>query len=410
MVTTQPGVQSGMARTSQSSSLPIVFHVIDSLDISGGAERQLVANVRAFDHRQLDHRVVVIKASPTNRTEDLDGVVPVTMLFGDAEARPRVAVIARLTNLIRRQRPSLLHASLADASLASRVAGRLTRVPVVESLVNISHEPVRTIDNPHVTMAKLKAHALLDRLTMRHLAGFHAVSQAVADSWVRTVGLSADVIRVIPRGIQVTDMDVPPVGRQHNRFSVREEFGFPPDSFVVSTVGRVEPQKGHRYLIEATAGLVRLYPHIRVLIVGRSGVSSPSVEAMIRALGLAEHVHLVGPRRDISRILTGSDVFAFPSLFEGNGGNAMIEAMAAGLPIVTTNEPPMTDLIPDQSVGLLVPRAASGDLAEAISHLVRDGQLRASLGDAAKQRVRGFPKPEEIASLFEGWYRGLLDV
>lgn len=343
------------------------------------------------------------------RRSEIPGDVEVNYLFSEGEATSRPRIVSRLRSFVREKKPDLVHASLAASSLATRVVARMDNVKAVESLVNISHEPVRTIDNPSVTRSKLRFHTLVDRVTMAALEGFHAVSQAVADSWINVVGLDGDRIRVIPRGVHL-DAPMPgPEERSLARRAIQEELGLRQDVLLVLNVGRIEPQKGHRYLIDAFSNLGSRHPDVHLVLVGRPGNSSPAVERQVSELGLSDRIHLVGARADVSSFLNAADIFAFPSLFEGNGGNAMLEAMAAGLPILTTAHPPMTDLIPDSSVGLLSPRGDVSAITEALDRLATDGELRSELGRAARTRVETFLRPHEVAKEHESWYVELLE-
>lgn len=389
---------------------PLVLHVIDSLGITGGAEKQLTRNLAAFDHDLMRHEVALVQSTATTRLDEVGPEVEIHELFGARERVSRAGLILRLRQLVARRRPSLIHASLPDSALATRVVAATTRVRAVESLVNISHERVRTVDNPNVTMAKLRVHTVLDRSTMRFLTGYHAVSRAVADSWADVVGLDREKIKIIPRGIEVAAVELDPGNRAEAARSVRSEFGFEKGSQILLTVGRVEPQKGHRYLMEALARLAPAYPGIRALIVGRPGRSSAAIDRLIEQSGLGAVVTLTGSRRDLPRLLAAADIFVFPSLFEGNGGNAMIEAMAAGLPIVTTDAAPMTDLIPSSEVGMLVGRRDSSGFEAAIAALLDDPELRRRLGAAARERALTFPTPPEVAKDHQRWYLDLLST
>jgi glycosyltransferase involved in cell wall biosynthesis len=386
---------------------PTIGHVIDSLSISGGAEKQLIANLNALEHSDLRNEVILMKDVPDSRLDDLPATVGVTVLFENGEQPRRIEAIRRLAVLLRAEHFDLVHAALPTSALAARAAGRLTGTPVVESLVNISHEAVRVTDNPNVTLWKLRAHTLLDQLTMRWVTAFHAVGETVARSWHETVGIDPSKITVIPRGIDPSLFES--LDEHAARKSVREEFGWASDAYLVLSVGRLEPQKGHRYLLEAAALARDRIGELRVLIAGRGGLSTPALEAQILELGLEDIVVLAGPRRDVRRLLTASDVFAFPSLFEGNGGNAMIEAMAAGVPIVTTHRPPMTELIPDERFGILIELGDSRALAAALERLHREPETAALLGSAAQQRAMGFLSPEEVSDRYRRWYEQLVE-
>lgn len=389
---------------------PQVAHLIDSLDVSGGAERQLVANLRAFDHDLIRHDIVLLKSADVSRAADIPESVNMWLLGDKGKPMSRRQATLALYRLVRRERFDLLHASLPDSALAARLVGMATGTPVVESLVNISHEEIRTVDNPGVTMSKLRMHVWLDRLTTFRVERFHAVSNAVADSWADTVKIDRKRIDVIPRGIDRGQFGVSESEREELRASVLEELDLPDDTFLVLAVGRQEPQKGHRYLLEAAHGLRETIPNLHVLIVGRNGLASGRLEALMTDLDLGDIVTMTGSRTDLPRLLAAADVFAFPSLFEGNGGNAMIEAMAIGLPIVTTGVAPMTDLVPSDEFGLLVPRTDPAALADALARLAADPGLRARLGAAARNRAAGFATPEESARRYEEWYRQVLGV
>jgi glycosyltransferase involved in cell wall biosynthesis len=177
---------------------------------------------------------------------------------------------------------------------------------------------------------------------------------------------------------------------------------------VVVTVGRHEAQKGQRYLIEAAALMRDSLPDLHVVVVGREGHLTPALQSQVSAAGLADRVHLIGSRTDVHRVMAACDVFAFPSLFEGNGGNAMVEAMAVGLPIVTTEAAPMTDLVPDDLHGRLCARGDSSTIAAALKELYDNSSLRNGLGQAVRDRVLAFPDDKTIAARFEDWYDRLL--
>lgn len=385
-----------------------VMHIIDSLDVSGGAERQLLANLQHFRDPGLRHSVVAIKKAANGREADVRGHAELTTLFEHDESPMRLQVIKRIRSLVRAERPSLLHASLPDASFAARVVGRLEHVPVIESLVNISHEKIRTVDHPHVTRGKLAFHRALDRITMRYPCRFHAVSDEVARSWSQTVGIPMAKMRVIPRAVEVSHFATSDPEKSNFEKSVRFEFGLASAQPIVITIGRVEPQKGHVYLVRAMRLVLERFPEATLIIIGRPGSASESVETAVKELELGSHVIFAGARRDVKRLLAAADIFAFPSLFEGNGGNALIEAMAAGLAVVTTSRPPMTDLVPDESVGLLAERSDVTAIAQAICRLAADEGLRLALGNSARHRAESFPGPEEIAKRYEEWYREIL--
>lgn len=389
-------------------SRPRIGHVIDSVGLSGGTEKNLAANLREFDHTAMRHEVVALRPDPDNRLTEIPEEVDVRFLFDEDEPITRTSALRRLLALTKVEEYDLIHASLPFSAFASRVVG-LRRPPlVVESLVNISHEPVRCIDNPAVTRPKLRYHTLLDRATMRGVDAFHAVSQEVAESWARVVGISPDKVEVIPRGVDVAAIPQHALIPPEQRNSLRSELGVPEEAFMLVSAGRHEAQKGHRYFIEAAIDARDAVPNLHAVVVGREGHLTPMLRDLIQREDASAFVHLTGSRRDVHQVMAAADVFVFPSLFEGNGGNALLEAMAVGLPIITTGVAPMTDLIPDEAHGVLCPRADAACIARGIRTLAADQELREKLGIAARQRVLGFADSVEIARRFEDLYARLI--
>ncbi len=127
------------------------------------------------------------------------------------------------------------------------------------------------------------------------------------------------------------------------REEIRRELGIPPNSVVVGHVGRFDPQKNHRFLIEIAAVVVTRRPDIDFLLVG-DGALRPEMEARVRRMGLSHKIHFAGIRTDVPRLMLGAmDLFLFPSLYEGLG-LCVMEAQAAGLRCL------ISDTVPDEVV------------------------------------------------------------
>jgi glycosyltransferase involved in cell wall biosynthesis len=399
----------GYARRPMSDNPRLVLHVIDSLGTVGGAEQQLVANLRRFADPLLRHALAVVyEDTAGSRSGEVPEGVPIHLLYqGGARPSGRWDLVRSFDRAVAEIQPHLIHGSLANAGLAARLVGARRRIPVVESLVNISHEPVRVTDNPGVTRLKLEGHRLLDRITMRTVTRFQALTAAVAESWERFVGLRPDRIEVIPRGIDLGELDAG--GDRHQaRASVISELGLADDAFVILAVGRVEPQKGHRYVVEAMPAISERIPSAVLLVAGRPGAASQTVETQIERLGLGDRVLLIGRRSDVPRLLGAADVFMFPSLFEGLGVS-LLQAMGRALPVVTTDRRPMSDVVEGGVTGLLVPPEDPAAIAAAVTSLFSDPTERARLGAAARQEVAANYDADEVAARVERFYRRALD-
>ena len=377
-----------------------VLHVINSLGISGGAEQQLVSNLQRFTDGRLRHAIAYLYSYDfETRNEQVPAGVTLYPLREIGERRGQWTSVRRLSRLVDEVRPDLIHCALAEAAVASRIVGRLRGIPVVESLVNISHEPIRCVDNPNVTPTKLRFHMLLDRATMRGVTHFQALSPAVSQSWQRVVGLDPQHITVIPRGI---DMDELTQAAQAGpgRAALLAELGIPESAFVLVAVGRHEAQKGHRYAIEAMPAILREVPDAVLLIAGRPGNRTPSLRRAIHDLALDQSVHLLGRRRDIAAIVAAADLFVFPSLFEGLGVS-LLEAMALGAACLVSDAPPMNATISDGMTGLVFEPMDSAALAEVVVRAAHDPALRSALGERANDEIHRHYRLDDTARRVE---------
>jgi glycosyltransferase involved in cell wall biosynthesis len=386
----------------------LVLHVINSLGISGGAEQQLVTNLGRFADPTIRHHVVYLYGGDPGISWESGMRAPVTALNGSSESTPLLVSGRRLFSLVKSLKPDLIHCSLLDASLISRLVGRLTRTPVLESLVNISHEPIRTVDSNQVKLWKLRIYEWLDRLTMRKVTAFHALTDEVARSWVDVIGIDRDRITVIPRGVSIETIESEKLTPE-SRHRLRQELTGVADTVLVLAIGREEPQKGQRYLIDAFAMVIESEIEAHLVMAGRPGSSSPALDAQIAERGIGDRVHRLGVRTDIFRLMAAGDLMVFPSLYEGLGVS-LIEGMGSGLPIVVFDRPPMNQIVEHDVTGLVVPDRDSDALARAISRLASERDTADRLGGQAARVVREKYEVGNTAHQLEGLYRTILDT
>jgi glycosyltransferase involved in cell wall biosynthesis len=279
------------------------------------------------------------------------------------------------------ERPALVHTMLFEADIAGRLAASGTGIPVLSSVVNVAYDPVRFRD-PHVRRMRLRAARSIDRWTARRLTEhFHAVTETVKESAVTVLRIPPDRVTVIRRGRDPATLGEPGPDRRRR---VRGRLGISDDAVVVTAVGRNEYAKGHQDLFESVAPLLREHPRLLVLVVGRAGTHTARLEERHRSLGLGNRVRLLGHRPDVPDLLAASDVFAFPSLYEGFGGSAL-EAMALGLPVICSDLPALRELVEPDRTALIVPPSSPAPLRAALQRLLADAELRRRLGDRGRR-------------------------
>ncbi|MEN8238830.1 MAG: glycosyltransferase [Actinomycetota bacterium] len=351
--------------------------VINSF-LAGGAERSLVELLPRLDEDGVTPIVACLQYREVGfEAEVRDAGYDVRLLPG----RNRIGKARALRRLIKDESPDLVYTSLFDADLVGSLASIGIDVPIISNLANTAYDPARLSD-PNIDERRLKVVRWVDGFTSRHMTDhFHAVSQAVKDSTVETLGVDPRRITVVKRG-----RDPERLGRRSAERTARSRdmLGIPPEAEVVVTVGRQEYQKGHRYLIEAFARIAISRPRARLLIAGREGRETESLEQQISESGLDSVISLLGHRSDVPDVLAASDLFVFPSLYEGLGG-AMIEALALGLPVIATDLPALREVVREGENAILVPARDPDALSEAIDTLLDDQVKREILGNRSRE-------------------------
>lgn len=341
-----------------------VLHLITRLPI-GGAERLLVDVVRRLDPARFDSVVCCIQARDVLAAELESAGVAVHCLDRMQSKRFDWRAVRDLARLLRSERISLLHSHLYHANLYGRIAARLAGVPAVATVHNV------------YTRSKLHRR-LLNRLLSRISSRVIAVSDEVRRDLIEHDGIDAAKVVTIRNGI-----DLRRVATGLTRQEARARLSIPEGTLAIGCIGRLEEQKGHRFLLEACAMLQ--FP--LKLIVAGDGRLRDELESRATALGIAPNVSFLGARSDIAEILRALDVYAMPSLWEGLS-LAMLEAMAAGLPLVISDVSGVAQAFGDEDCGIRVPPGDAAALAEAIRVLAQSPEQRERLGEAGRRRVR----------------------
>lgn len=372
-----------------------VVIVINGLG-TGGAERSLAELLPRLRDRSVEAEVVC----SYSRDEGVESQLRADA-FKITHLRSRwfIGRVLELRRLIRERRPHLVHTTIIESDLLGRLAAAGTGIPVLTSLVNTSYDPAR-LGDPNVSRWKLEIIRFLDGITARRLtAGFHALSEAVAQDTERALGVPRDRITIIGRARDLERMeDVTPARRS----AVREKLGLGEDHELVLTAGRQEYQKGHIVLVDAVAMMAASRPKLRVLLAGRPGSYTDATAARIEHLGLEGVVKSLGHRSDLPDLLSATDIFVFPSFYEGFGGS-LLEAMYLGVPAVVSDLPALREV----GAGCVryVPAGEAAQWAASLVELLDDGNLRGELASCAHSRAREHFNIDLITGMYATLYR-----
>jgi glycosyltransferase involved in cell wall biosynthesis len=366
-----------------------VLYFITELNV-GGAERSLSRLLAGLDRTRFAPTVACLYGSDSPVADDIRALgIPVHEL--GMRHKWRLDGFWRLYVLLRRERPAILHTFLFHANIPGRVIGRLVGVPADRAgPIVISGERTMGMESRWRYRLNRLTQGLADRVV--------CVSQQVADFVMNEVGVPGDKIVVIPNGV-----DLDPTESLPDKQAARERLKLPADGALVGTVARLDPVKRLDVFLEALA----LLDDIRAIIVGY-GPEERRLKAMADRLGIADRVLFAGHQRDVRPWLAALDVFVLCSDWEGMS-NALLEAMAARLPVVATSTGGTPDVVVDGVTGSLVPPGDPYSLAQAIRRLLLDPDLRAQMGRAGRRRVEERFSIRQMVERTQVLYETLLD-
>lgn len=221
---------------------------------------------------------------------------------------------------------------------------------------------------------------------------------------IEVEGMDPEKLTVIYNGIDTRRFDnqqYTPGGLEDLRASLDP----PEDPIFVTTVARLHPQKGHKYLIRAASDIVAEFPNTLFLFVGE-GEEKDNIRKLINELNLSHHFRLLGVRKDVPDLLALSKLFVLPSLYEGMP-NAVLEAMAARLPVVASDVDGISEVVLDGETGYLVPKKNPRQLKEKIVELITNDRTCQRFGERGYKRVKEHFSERQMCENYEGVMRRL---
>ena len=327
----------------------------------GGQEIRILTEARGFLDR--GHRVDLYAATGSRIADEAPGYgVPCTVL---PIGRKRPAGVLALARAFRAARHDVVNTHSSTDSWLAALACRLVRDPPV--IVRTRHVSV-PVPNDRATRW------LYGKATSRVVT----TGEALRDRLVRDNGLDPARVDSIPTGIDAARFGA--IARDE----ARRTLGLPADARIVGIVATLRSWKGHRHLVDAFARLDD--PRAHLVIVG-DGPQREALGRHVATLGLGPRVRFAGQQRDVAPWLAALDVFALPSTANEGVPQALLQAMFAGVPCVTTTVGAIPEIARDGDTALVVPAGDAAALADAIGRLLADPALGVHLATAARAFV-----------------------
>ena len=340
-----------------------VLYVLDSAEIGGGP-RHLLLLMKDLDRRRFRPFMCYMKGGAM--APELCAVMQAAARVGGGPTG-QPGAIGDLVRYIRQWRIDLVHLHGTRAGLVGGLASRWADVPSVYTIHNLS---VDRTDQPALTGMYELAERVICALACRVISVSDVNRRAAIDR-----GIVAPKRIVTIRNWVCLEMfrTIVPSRRVDNVLTV-------------GVVGRLVPQKGHRYFVQAAYEVTRLRSDVRFVAIGE-GPLETSLREMVRDLGLEPWFRFAGATRDGIRALNDLDVVVISSLWEGLP-YVLLEALALEKPVVATRVNGIEEVVEDGTTGILVPPGDPDALAQALLELVDDPERRTRLGKAGAEHVR----------------------
>jgi len=377
-----------------------IVHVITGLS-GGGAERMMINVARGLDPARFQSRVISLSRDHTFAPALDAAGIPITTL----DARPLLTLglgpLRRVAQILRREKPDVVQTWLFDADLVGGIAAWMTGVPVIWNIrASMSDSGWRPLASSVRLRVVARVCAALSRVVPRNI-----ISSSQANVRRNLRHYQPEKIRVIGNGIDADLFKPDGVARAE----VREELGVGEGTPLIGMVARFHPVKDFETFFAAAQRVIETHPEGRFLLCGQGMErENAALTRLVRAHGLDDFVLRLGFRDDVARIFAALDLHVLSSKSE-SFGNVHMEAMAAGVPCVSTDVGEARAIIGD--AGRIVPRGDPAALAAAIRELIGlPSAEREALRIRARERiVREFPLAsvvERYAQLYEEVVRG----
>lgn len=355
----------------------------------GGSERQLVLNARQLSRVGVTPHVILLNADQNDLVAPLEehGVAVTTLPPTVRGFARRLTAVARL---LRALRPTVVHSWVFHANPYAGLAGRWAGAPVrIGSQRNVYQSVRNRLSRP-------------ERWLALHTVRPFVVNSQQAYDELMALGRRPRELLLLPNVVELPDLAQP------TPFPADlAALGLTPAAPLIVTVGNLRRQKNQARFVRALAAVLPDFPQAHGLIIGRPLWNEPDVAEELRmqiaATGSADRIHLLGGRPDAAQLLPHAAVFCLTSDYEGTP-NVVMEALAAGLPVLATRVGGVPDLIADGVSGFLIEPDAEADLAEQLRQLLAQPALRARMGAAARRQAEarwgGAAAGEQLAAFY----------
>ncbi len=354
-----------------------------------GAENIILAIAKKIDKQLFDPLIIVLQAENdeppplVSEARTIGLRVEIVKLKGRFDS----SAISKLRNLLLENKIHILHTNEYRSDIIGFMATRGTGIKTMATAhgwLNVDF--------------KIKFYEWLDSLFLRFFNMVVSVSNAMKNELIKA-GVPTGKLKVIENAIDYTDI------QGGEGLNIRGKIGAGPDTVIVGSVGRLSLERGYSYFLSAAREISIKFPQTKFLLVG-DGVLRESLTIQTQKLGIKEKISFLGFRKDMKDIYSAIDIFVSSSLRE-SFGLALIEAMAAGKPVVATALGIAPEIIKNGENGFLVTPGNPAEISEALSILLSNDDKRREMGASAKRTIESRFSQQKMVKEYEAIYRSL---
>jgi glycosyltransferase involved in cell wall biosynthesis len=401
-----------MLQTHKPNNRIRVLHIITRL-IKGGAQINTLLTATSLDKSR--YCVTLISGQSIGTEGEIESearrlgvdLIIIPEIVREVNPLLDLKALLKLYRLIKKGAYDIVHTHTSKAGILGRVAAMLAGTRIIIHTPHGSNYCISDADIPSVSdnWAKLELFFWLDKATAMVTQKIIALTNLEAEHYMK-IGMVRDKCKLatIYSGIDLKKF----ANVKVDKSEWRARLGISRSSSVIITVARLTGEKGYTYLIDAAKKVVSELENVKFLFVG-DGILRSKLEERVHQLGMDEVIMFLGLRDDVPELLAISDLFVLPSLYEAQG-RVLVEAMAAGLPVVATSVGGIAEVVVHGETGLLVPPRAPQELATAITDLILDEEKAKRMGQAGRKRVNPEFSVETMVEKIDKLYCSLIQA
>jgi glycosyltransferase involved in cell wall biosynthesis len=364
----------------------VKIFISESSTAVGGQELAVLLHAEGLAKRGYDMRLILEPGSPIAKMAD-EKKLPVTLMSMRRSRYPQA--ITEFCSLMRRYQPAILQVNSSRDSWIGAIAGRL--ISPSPKIIRIRH--ISTPLNRNMT-TQLLYRRLLDMVVV---TGGERTRQGL----IERDGLAADRVAAFPIGLDVEYFQPAPADP-----NLRLELGLPNRQLLVGIISYLRTYKGHEYFIEAAGRIAEKRDDVTFIIVGE-GPEEQAIRTLIEQRGLTSRIRMLGFRDDLLNVFRSLDVFAIPSVEGDTIPQVLMQALAMGIPVVSTTVGSIPDVVIEGETGFVVAPRDGMALAERILQLCDDAGLRGRMGANGRTLVKRSYSIDKMLDRMETVYRNL---